>query len=161
MSALSTDDIFFVFSWQFAMLCTVPITSHYMRIGDNIWPVQFVTNPGRPVSPFFQDRGPLFVYRPPPWYSTVKQDVKSNGSPQGTSMGNGQFKELASAAKYYLDLVDEDNKLPSTSSREDRIVSGQNRVAHAVWIPLLERVVDGRTIYGITSASEVVEWRSM
>ena len=26
MSALSTDDIFFVFSWQFAMLCTVPIT---------------------------------------------------------------------------------------------------------------------------------------
>ena len=26
MSAWSTDDIFFVFSWQFAMLCTVPIT---------------------------------------------------------------------------------------------------------------------------------------
>ena len=26
MSALSTDDIFFVFSWQFEMLCTIPIT---------------------------------------------------------------------------------------------------------------------------------------
>ena len=76
-------------------------------------------------------------------------------------MDIGQFKEFASAAKYYLGLVDEDNELPSTSSREDRIVSGQNLVTYAVWIRVLERVVDGRTIYGITSASEVVEWRSM
>ena len=38
-------------------------------------------------------------------------------------MDKGQFKEFANAAKYYLDLVDEDNELPSTSSREDRIVS--------------------------------------
>ena len=81
-------------------------------------------NPGRPVFPFFLDHGPLFLYQHPPSYSTVKQDVKSNGSPYGTSMGNGQFKEFANAAKYYVDLVDEDNKLPSTSSREDRIVSG-------------------------------------
>ena len=29
-------------------------------------------------------------------------------------MDKGQFKEFASAAKYYLDLVDEDNELPST-----------------------------------------------
>ena len=39
-------------------------------------------------------------------------------------MDNGELKEFASAAKHYLDLVDEDNELPSTSSREDRIVSG-------------------------------------
>ena len=39
-------------------------------------------------------------------------------------MDNGELKEFASAAKHYFDLVDEDNKLPSASSREDRIVSG-------------------------------------
>ena len=39
-------------------------------------------------------------------------------------MGNGQFKEFASAARYYTDLVDKDNELSSTSLRECRIVSG-------------------------------------
>ena len=39
-------------------------------------------------------------------------------------MDNGQFKEFPNAAKYYVDLVDVDNELPSTSSRECRIVSG-------------------------------------
>ena len=100
------------------------VHSLYMRIGDNIWQVQFVMNPGRPVFPFFRDRGPLFLYQHHPLYSQVIQDVKSSGSPLGTSMDNGELKEFASTAKHYLDLVDEDNELPSTSSREDRIVSG-------------------------------------
>ena len=39
-------------------------------------------------------------------------------------MDNGELKEFVSGAKYYVDLVNEDNELPSTSSREDRIVSG-------------------------------------
>ena len=39
-------------------------------------------------------------------------------------MDNGELKEFASAAKYYVDLVNEDNELLSTSSRECRIVSG-------------------------------------
>ena len=39
-------------------------------------------------------------------------------------MDNGQFKEFASAAKYYVDLVDIDNEFSSTSLRERRIVSG-------------------------------------
>ena len=38
-------------------------------------------------------------------------------------MDNGELKEFASAAKHYVDLVNEDNELPSTSSREDCIVS--------------------------------------
>ena len=100
------------------------VHSLYMRIGDNIWPMQFITNLGQPAFPFFQAHGPLFVCQPPPAYSPVIQYVKSNGSPYGTSMDNGQFKEFASSAKYYVDLVEEDNELPSTSSRERRIVSG-------------------------------------
>ena len=39
-------------------------------------------------------------------------------------MDNGELKEFASAAEYYVDLVDENNELPSTPSGECRIVSG-------------------------------------
>ena len=37
-------------------------------------------------------------------------------------MDNSELKEFASAAKYYVDLVDIENESPSTSSRECRIV---------------------------------------
>ena len=39
-------------------------------------------------------------------------------------MDNGELKEFASAAKYYVDLVDVDYEFSSTSSRECSIASG-------------------------------------
>ena len=67
-------------------------------------------------------------------------------------MDNGELKEFASAAKYYVDLVD--IEFSSTYLRECLIASGWNLVTYAVWIRELERVVDGRTISGIAKDIE-------